>query len=761
MRTTLSFLSLLSTAFCAFAQDTQLPQPDSSRAPQYELQSVLVTATREARPKGRVPYAISVLAQNEIQRGQAGLSLDEALRAVPGVVVNNRYNLSQGDRISMRGLGSRSAFGVRGIKIILDGIPLTMPDGQSQLNNLDLSAMGRIEILRGPSSALYGNAAGGLINLQTQPAANAPFKVQPQFLAGSAGLQKWQTKLSGAIGKHNYFVNVSKLTLDGFREHSAASFASVNAIGHHELSQQVKLTTVFNYYDTPYLLNPSSRSQAELATSSTATRFFIKQQASGKKLWQGQAGATLKYGDEFEVTLYGLSRELLNPIPGRIVELDRTSGGVRSVFGKRFVFGNVGVRWLLGTDYEMQRDDRREFVNDGIPQEQVGNIEANKMFALLQYGPKLLDQKEEVFGLGPFTELELALRSNWIATLGARYDRCKFEATDRLLADGVDASGARVMEQFSPMLGLTYRPNDQLSIYANYATAFQTPTTTELSNQPTAEGGFNPDLQPETLRSFEFGVKGLWPQKHFEWDVAFYTMNIEQMLIPYQIQNANSDEIFFRNAGAARNHGVEVSCTWQPVPQLRAALTYTFMNFEFTDFVIETASANFSNPTIPPLRGARGVFCEIDATTTPPCPPQRGNLQTSAVNANTQLAGNKVPGVPPRHVFASLLYEHASGIYGELEAQWNAKYFANDFNGPEPNSNAARSNFSNAAYRTVDFRLGLTRAFKKIGIDFFLGVNNLFDERYNGSIVPNAQAIRFFEPAPGRNWYVGGSLALP
>jgi iron complex outermembrane receptor protein len=716
----LSFLSLIFVTLTVFAQEAPPQQSDTSRAPRYELQSMLVTATREARPIARVPYAISVLAQNDIQRGEAALSLEEALAAVPGVVINNRYNLSQGDRISVRGLGSRSAFGVRGIKIMLDGIPLTMPDGQSQLNNLDLSSIGRIEVLRGPSSALYGNAAGGLINLQTQAAANSPFKVQPQFLVGANGLQKWQTKLSGVLGKHGYFVNVSKLDLDGFREHSAASFASVNAIGRHEISQRLKLTTVFNYYDSPYLLNPSSRSQVELAVSTTATRFFIKQQAAGKKLWQGQAGATLKYGEAFEVTLYGLSRELLNPIPGRVVELDRTSGGVRSVFGKRFTFSNVSLRWLVGADYEMQSDDRREFVNNGIPQEQVGKIEASRMLALLQYGPKLIDQKEKVFGLGPFTELELALCSNWIATFGARYDRYKFEVTDRLIEDGVDASGERVMEQFSPMLGLTFRPSNELSIYTNYATAFQTPTTTELSNQPTAEGGFNPDLQPETLRSFEFGVKGLWPQKHFEWDVAFYAMNIEQMLIPYQIQNAGSDEIFFRNAGAARNRGVEVSCEWRPLPQVRAALAYTFMNFEFKDFVVETAS-----------------------------------------NARAQLAGNEVPGVPPQHVFASLLYEHTSGVYAELEAQWTSEYFTNDFNGPPPSSSAARSNFINTGYRTVDLRLGLARAFKKIGVDFFLGVNNLFDERYNGSIVPNAQANRFFEPAPLRNWHVGGSVALP
>ncbi len=757
MRLSRFALPLFLTVSSAFAQQHLLPTVDSSRI-DYKLSPVVVTATREARPLARVPYAITVLAQNEVQRGRAGLSLEEALRTVPGVVVNNRNNLAQGDRISMRGLGSRAAFGVRGIKIMLDGIPLTMPDGQSQLNNLDLSSIGRMEILRGPSSALYGNAAGGLINLQTQAAARTPLQIQPQFLGGAYGLRKWQAKLSGAIGKHDYFVNVSKLSLDGLRQHSAASYASLNAIGRHEISPRLKLTTIFNYYNSPYLLNPSSRSQAELAASATATRFFIKQQAAGKKLWQAQAGATLKYGEAFEVTLYGLSRELLNPIPGRIVELDRTSGGVRSVFGKSFDLGKLAARVLVGADYEMQDDDRSEFVNNGILREQVGSIAAEKLFALLQYGPKLLDQKEKVFGLGPFTELEVALRSNWIATLGGRYDRYKFEARDRLREDGVDASGSRVMEQFSPMLGLTFRPRNALSIYTNYATAFQTPTTTELSNQPTREGGFNPDLQPETLRSFEFGMKGLWLQRNFEWDVALFAMNIEQMLIPYQIQSGSSDEIFFRNAGAARNRGAEVSGAWQPLPHLRVAMTYTAMDFEFTDFVIESASASVSNSTIPPLRGAGGCRCSDIAKQHPPNPPQGGNSLSSA---STQLAGNKVPGVPPQHVFASLLYEHASGVYAELEAQWNAEYFANDFNGPEPNSSAARSNFSNAAYRTVDLRLGLARAFKKIGVDFFFGVNNFFDEHYNGSIVPNAQANRFFEPAPGRNWYVGGGLALP
>jgi iron complex outermembrane receptor protein len=304
--------------------------------------------------------------------------------------------------------------------------------------------------------------------------------------------------------------------------------------------------------------------------------------------------------------------------------------------------------------------------------------------------------------------------------LGGRYDRYRFAATDRFRDDGVDDSGGRVMDEISPMLGLTYRPSARLSFYMNFATAFQTPTTTELSNQPAREGGFNPDLQPETIRSYELGVKGLPPGNRFDWDIAVYVLEVAQMLIPYQIQNPNSEEIFFRNAGKARNQGIEANFQWRPVDGLRTAFAYTFMDFAFKDFLLATSS-----------------------------------------NARVQLAGKEVPGVPPHHLFAGLSYEHPRGIYSEINFQWLARYFANDFNGPAPGSDAPAQNFINAAYRTADIRLGLQGHFKKIGIDFFLGVNNVFDTRYNGSIVPNAQSDRFFEPAPGRSWYVGINLAHP
>jgi iron complex outermembrane receptor protein len=451
----------------------------------------------------------------------------------------------------------------------------------------------------------------------------------------------------------------------------------------------------------------------------------VKQQAAGKKTSQGQGGATFQYdaseSNHFEATVYGLSRALLNPIPGRIIDLDRAAWGLRTVFNKNARKEGSALRWSAGMDYEGQNDKRLEYDNLGLPPDQVGVAEGSEIFNLLQYGPQRVDQNERVSGIGPFAELELALHRHWALELGGRYDYYKFKVADHLLAGGIDHSGARVMQEFSPRAGLTFRPHSVVTAYANYATAFQTPTTTELGNQPSQAGGFNPALQPERMRGLELGLKGRWPADYFRYDVALFLLEIEDMLIPYQIQDPQTEEVFYRNAGKARNKGVEIKLEYFPVHGMRASLSYTFMQFVFKDFLVETSSGD------------------------------------TVVQA--QLEGNDVPGVPPRHLFAGLAYAHKTGAYAEANLQWVERYFANDFNGPPPASGKPVDDFVNDAYLLADMRLGWQRVFKKPGLEIFCGVNNLFDERYNGSVAPNSFGDRFFEPAPGRSWYLGVNAA--
>lgn len=696
---------------------------NSPQAPKYLLEPVVVTATRSERPIYRVPYAINVIEQKDILHAEIGLSLDEALRTIPGVVVSNRNNLSQGDRISIRGIGSRAPFGVRGLKILLDGIPLTMPDGQSQLNNIDLGSVGKIEILRGPSSALYGNAAGGLIDIQTQNAIANPINMQPRIAIGSHGLQKWQSKLSGSIGKNRYFVNLSRLNSDGFREHAAAKSTALNVIGKHNFSNRSDLTAVFNFVNSPYLLNPSSLSKADARQTPELARSFVKYQGAGKKVRQGQGGLTFYYNDKsanrLQATIYGVWRSLVNPIPGRFIDLDRTAWGVRSVFSHHKEMGTIAVQLKIGTDYETQHDTRLEFENNGISRS-LDELEIDEIIDTVQMGEKLLDQKETVSAFGPFAELEFAWNTNWILTLGGRYDHFIFRAEDRFLQDGLDHSGKRTMSQFSQMLGLTFRPHSLHSFYFNYATAFQTPTTTELSNRPSGAGGFNPDLQPERSQNFELGTKGNWSKFRLDYEAVFFVLTIEDMLIPFQVQDANSEEIFFRNAGKTQNRGVELRLSAEPANRLHATFAFTFMDFDFKDFALET--------------------------------------NVAGMDSLVQLAGKKVPGVPPMRIFAGINYSLENGIFVQINIDWTDRYFANDFNGPAPGDHTPQENFINDRYTKFDVRFGLQRVFSGISANIFFGIDNLFDERYNGSIVPNAFGALFFEPAPGRTWYTGVSL---
>lgn len=718
-------LALLLQSSPAFAWPQAAPDTTEATV-DYTLQPIEVRATRYVRPVLEIPYAVDVVERDAIQLAEPGLSLEESVRSLPGIIVHNRNNVSQGDRISIRGLGSRASFGVRGVKLVLDGIPLTMADGQSQLNNLDLTSVGQIEVLRGPSSSLYGNAAGGVIQIRTEQAPDRPLEVTPRFITGSHGLRRIQGKAASRTGDNQFLVNYNSLWFDGFRDHAYARSTGINLVGKRPINESWHLTTVINYFNAPYQFNPSSLDKPTADSDPSSARAFVQRQGASKRVRQVQGGVSLRYeteGKQGEVTVFGMGRTLFNPIPGRVIDLGRRGAGLRGVYSLDAEVGTGKVRLTSGLDLEIQRDERLEYGNGGVPGDLVGTLDDGRVFDELSLRDRRLDQEESVDGIGPFVELEWTPRPDVSVTAGGRYDRFKFEATDRFLSDRTDDSGARNMSQFSPQLGIAFRPAPLTAFYGNFSTAFQTPTTSELSNRPTEAGGFNPGLEPEQLRGFEAGVKGFVPGAGMAYDAAVFAFGISNMLLPFQIDNPETDEIYFRNAGKTRNLGIELKLTWSPLPALDLALAYTGMRFEFDDFELER---------------------EVDGNT-----------------SLYQLSGNELPGVPPHHLFAGFTYIHpGSGAFMEMNAQWTAEYFANDFNGPAPGSDKPKSAFVNDGYGLVDLRAGFTYHGDVFGVVLFAGVNNLFDTRYNGSIVPNAFGDRFFEPAAGRTWYAGFGLPV-
>lgn len=694
----LVLISSLIWVSSAVAQDTLSVVADT----------MVVSATRSERPVLTVPFAVNVLDAQDMPRAEAGMSLAEKLRYVPGLVVDNRQNLSQGDRITMRGMGARASFGVRGIRLVLDGIPLTMPDGQAQLNNLDLADMGRVEILRGPSAALYGNASGGVILLESKNSSGDPFRIRPSMVMGSDGLWRLQVQASGYRDRHQYAISGYRLVSNGYRDFSEGRTWGLNARTTYRVSERVSVMGVIHHVDSPFLLNPSSLDRAVADSLPRSARFFVRAQGASKSVLQTQGGVTVTYsGEDVRAvnTVYGLTRALYNPIPGRVIDLDRKAGGWRSV-----VSGEQGsVSWTTGVDVDIQRDVRKEYENDGLPDGMVNTVAASEVLKEVRLGAQLQDQKEAVTSLGPFAHISLQATEQVQFALGLRYDYFDFDVTDVMLSDGVDASGSRTMTQWSPSVGVTYRLTDLMAIYANVSTAFQTPTTTELGNRPTGAGGFNPNLDPERLQSFEVGVKGFSPSGVLSYDVAAYVIRIEDMLIPFQV--AGSEEIFYRNTGHARNVGFETHMRWTPVEAVRMDGSYTRQQFTFRDYQLESGE---------------------------------------------QLSGNQVPGVPPHRFAVGVRWHHSLGIFAEGHVQVTSDMFANDSNGAPAGSAKSERDFVNDGVAVADLRVGLDYVF----FEGYVGINNVFDTRYNSSIVPNAFGDRFFEPASGRMFFVGIGLDL-
>jgi iron complex outermembrane recepter protein len=655
--------------------------------PPARLPPVVVTVLRTPFELERAPYAVATRNEREVQTGRPGLALDEALLTVPGVQVDNRFNYALGERISIRGFGARAQFGVRGVRVIVDGIPATFPDGQTALNNVDLSSLGRVEVIRGPASAIYGNAAGGVIQLETEASPPVPIRQDFSVIGGEDGLLRTQSKTGGQVGRMSYLVNVDRLAYDGFRDFNEARNLHVNSrVGYQTDGGDLQLVGNWVDYDAQ---NPGALSDSLLKIDRTQAYSNNVRQRTGEDGRQGQLGLTWRRalgGGELRLAAYGLGRSIDNPIPPTIIDLKRAAGGLRGAYGSRARIAGREAQWIAGAEVEQQRDDRQNFVNEEG-----------------QRGALTLDQKERVTSASAFGQGTLRLGSRMSLLGGLRYDHFRFRADDRLItADDPDDSGVRNMSAVSPSVGLSYAATSGVNIYGNVATSFQTPTTTELANQPSGAGGFNPNLDPQRAISYEVGANGRFGGRG-TYQVSVYRADIDDALIPFEVPGAPGRQ-FFRNAGSARHQGVEAEAAILLFSDLIARGAYAFTDARFVSYA--TDEANFD--------------------------------------------GNRVPGISPHRLTLALRYTRPSGVFADAEATYASRIPVND-------ANTAHS----PSYVVTNLRLGVERL--RVGttrVTPFIGVNNVFDEEYNASVTINAFGGRYFEPGPGRAFYAGVDLGL-
>ncbi|MEA2119018.1 TonB-dependent receptor [Halovibrio sp. HP20-50] len=544
-----------------------------------------VTAPRLSRELYATPAAVSTLDREAIAQGQQRVRLDESLVRVPGVFLQNRDNFAQGQRISIRGFGARAPFGVRGITIMVDGIPYTLPDGQAQLDAIDLDSAERIEVIRGPSSVLYGNAAGGVIDVTTADGRDNP-GTSVRVGAGSDGYRKASLQTGGAQGDWSHHVSLSALNVDGYREQSSTEKYLLNAKLRRELGSDRALTAIINLLDNPRSEDPGALNAGEVAAGRDQAAPNSLALDAGQNVDQQLLG--LQYEDlsvgTGELYLKGFisQRDFEQQLPfvhgsGSRIGYQRDYLGASAEFHHEISLGSLPLSYISGVDVARQDDER--FRNDVDSQGVVGR--------------QLAEETQTATSAGVFAQGDLALTEQVTFSLGARFDRVELEIDDRYQNDG-DQSEEQTFNEWSGSAGLSYRYRPQHQAYINTGTAFETPAFSEFANP--SGGGFNPSVSPQKSWSREIGLRGFVEALSMDYDLALFSVRVRDELVPYEEDGGRT---LYRNAGDTDRDGIELALGWQLADQWRLDSALTLARYEFDRF--STKAESFDGNRIPGL----------------------------------------------------------------------------------------------------------------------------------------------------------------
>jgi iron complex outermembrane receptor protein len=660
---------------------------------------VVITGSIGERIAAEAPYAITLIDRDTVRSSGPMVNLSEALARVPGLAVNNRNNYGQDLQISSRGFGARSPFGVRGLRLVSDGIPATMPDGQGQVAHFDLAGAQRIEVLRGPYSVLYGNSSGGVISLVSAPvtATTAEGGVD----VGSFGLRQLRASVAAPLGDGlDLSVGASALQIDGFRPQSEARrrLANLRLGWKTGLDRVVVQAGIFsqNAQDPLGLMREQFLADPD-QTVQQAIDFNTRKEASQRQAgvsWQHRLGqGTLR---ESWFALYGGSRSVtqwqaIPPTPqldssshgGGVVDFDRGYDGVEA----RLVWGWERVELVTGVAYEAQADDRRgyeNFVGSGATR-QVGVT-----------GKQRRNEKNRATSRDAYAQGEWTLSRALTASAGLRSGQVHLSTRDAYLSNG-DDSGALRYSYTNPVLGLRWKAAPGVQLHASAARGFESPTLGELAYRPDGSGGFNDALKPQHSRQFEIG--GRWHAADLELDAALFRADTSDEI---GLQTNTGGRSTYQNVGGTRRQGVELSAAWRFSPAWRA------------QFAAGTLAASYR-----------------DDFTLPGGP---------------VAAGKRITGTQGASGWAELAWRDAAlGSWG-LEWRAAAATPASDLSSDQAPGYAS----ANLRWVRTWALGGGTR------LELLARVDNLADRRHVGSVIVNDASLRYYESAPPR----GGLIAL-
>jgi iron complex outermembrane receptor protein len=685
-------------AAIGFAQ----PQPASEKA--VLLPEVVTSATRTARDAFDLPVSIDSVDRSVIQEDRPQVNISESLNRVPGIAVLNRQNYAQDLQISSRGFGARSTFGVRGIRLIADGIPATSPDGQAQAASFNLGAAERIEVMRGPFSSLYGNASGGVIQLFTVDGPPVP-TLGASVVAGSYGTYKAATQFGGQWGNLNYSLDAARFHSDGYRDHSTVTRDMENVKLKLPLAAGT-LTVVVNAFDQPETQDPlgltrsqviANPRQADAVATQFNTRKSIRQNQLGViydvSVGRGDLQARTYMGDR-QVTQYlsiplTLPAQLAATSAGGVVDLDRGYEGLGLRWTQRVIEGERPLTATVGADYDRQAEHRRGFLN------------VNGVVAGLKR-----DEDDTVHNTDAYAQVEWKFAPRWSTTAGLRHSRVYFNSKDYYIRAGNgNDSGAASFNKTTPAVGVVYNVAPPINVYANLGRGFETPSFAELAYRPGNVTGLNFALTPSTSLHREIGIKAKTGSVRA--NLALFRIDTNSEIV---VNNAAGGRTDYKNASQSRRKGVELSVEAALGRGFEAYLGYTWLDAHFT---------------LPFVTGAGAA-----ATTVP--------------------VGSRIAGVPAYSLFGELIWRHAaSGFHAGAELRMAGKIYVND-------PNIAASD----AYTIGSLRAGFEQRRAKWRIAEYVRVDNITDRQYVGSVIVADANSRYYEPSPGRNWLVGVNASL-
>ena len=538
-----------------------------------QLDEIRVEAAHSSISVDAAPMALTYYMRSRADiTARPAATMDELTFSLPGVYISNRENYALGERLTIRGLGWRAQFGVRGSQVILDDIPLTVADGQTIMNMVDPATVERIELLRGPSATFWGNSSGGVLFMSTKPAPDAP-AIQYRGYAGSYNTMKQEIRLNSRIGNTRVYGYATYFDTEGFRDHSAARLFRASVGGERAISDNGYLNFRAMYGSMPKAQHPGSLNSENASENPTNANPFFANNFAGKTFEQAMVALSYLHNynsGSLTLSANGTWRDLNNPLPFGYVGLDRYAGTLRSVYQ----FDNLPIDLHIGGELKIQQDDRLE--TDIVDGERGNEIR--------------VDQLETVTNQALFSRAGIPMGDRIIFSVGLRADWLQFKSEDDL---GQQLEGDRSFFTVNPSAGITYQLRNS-RLYANFSTSFESPTTVELVNRPEGGSGFNQNLDPERTASVETGIRG--QLNRFDYDFAVYLMRVNNLITSFQLEQGGPN--FFRNEGNSLHYGFESGIRYRFSNDLDIRLMMNVLRAEFESGDIEGNSV----PGVAPFR---------------------------------------------------------------------------------------------------------------------------------------------------------------